>query len=421
MSLPNLWQLYNLRASPFFQSTLGANSEQYPLSLFVARAMETRQLLSTIGGSRSSRQAVAGAAGVGKTTFVQAVKGEALTAGYWTTDDVVALYPGDTLESVIGRLLAAVYDAVVTSRPQASASALDAASQMVRAIRIHGGGGNLSVLGVGVGISRSESAVTPPGALLLDGPRVLRDLLAFARDAGAPGVIVHVNNLENLGERDAQAAAELLRGIRDTILLLDGLHLILVGTTDAIITMVNRYAQVRSVFSSPLVLEWLTVPEVEELLALRYRHLSMDADRRGAAPIDADTVRALYPLFRGDLRALLKSLEDGVTALLGVARTTPPSPIMFDELRPVLQRRGELQLRAVVGDTRFQNLVAWAQVNPAGQQTQASLGELWGLTQGTVSAALKAMVEAGCAEALPRRAGEPVAYVLGGVSRLVFG
>ncbi len=421
MPLPNLWQLYDLRGSPFFQSTLGAASEHFPLSLFIGRAPEQRQLLSVIGGGRSSRQAVAGAPGIGKTTFVQSVKGAAIDAGYWTVDEVIPLYSGDSVEAVIGRLLAAVYDAVVTARPQASSPALDAASQMVRAIRLTGGGANLSVLGVGAGMSRSTGAATPPGAMLLDGPRVMRDLLAFARDAGAPGVIVHVNNLENLSDRDALAAAEVLRSIRDTVLLLDGLHLILVGTTDAVVTVVNRFAQVRSVFSPPLLLEWLATFEVETLLAERYRHLSMAPDRPGHSPIDAETVRALYPLFRGDLRAFLKSLEDGVAALLGVARDAPPAPITFDQLRPVLQRRNEMQLRSTIGETRFANLVAWTQTDPAAELTQAELQELWALSQGTVSLALKALIAAGCVEALPRRPGEPIAYVMTGVARVVFG
>lgn len=421
MALPNLWQLYNLRASPYFQSTLGATSERYPLSMFVARTGELKRALSIIGGRLSSRQAVAGAAGIGKTTFVQAVKGDALAAGYWTTDDVVSLYAGDTLESVIGRLLATVYDAVITARPQASAPAIDAASQMVRAIRISGGGASVSVLGVGGGFSRSESALTPPGALLLDGPRVLRDLLAFALDAGAPGVLVHVNNLENLGDRDAVAAAELLRGLRDAVLLLDGLHLIVVGTTDAILTVVNRHAQVRSVFSPPLVLDWLMPAEVEELLALRYRHLSLASDKPGIAPVAPASVRRLYPLFRGDLRSLLKALEDGVSTLLGVAKAVPPAPIAFDELLPVMRRRGEMQLRAAIGETRFGGLVHWAQLDAESEQTQASLGELWGLAQGTVSTALRAMEQAGCVDALPRRGAEPVRYVMAGVARVVFG
>jgi hypothetical protein len=64
MALPNLWALYNLRSSPFFQATLRADSEATPLRLFVGRQRERQLLLTTIGSSPSSRQAVAGRAGV---------------------------------------------------------------------------------------------------------------------------------------------------------------------------------------------------------------------------------------------------------------------------------------------------------------------------------------------------------------------
>jgi hypothetical protein len=49
-------------------------------------------------------------------------------------------------------------------------------------------------------------------------------------------------------------AADLLRSIRDQALLLDGLHLIVVGTTDAVRTVVQSHTQIRSVFSDPQVL-----------------------------------------------------------------------------------------------------------------------------------------------------------------------
>ncbi|MFM9047227.1 MAG: hypothetical protein ACKOOH_06155 [Cyanobium sp.] len=49
MALPNLWGLYNLCSSPFFQATLRADSQATPLRLFVGRQRERRLLLTTIG------------------------------------------------------------------------------------------------------------------------------------------------------------------------------------------------------------------------------------------------------------------------------------------------------------------------------------------------------------------------------------
>jgi len=58
MALPNLWSLYNLRSSPYFQATLRADSQAMPLHLFVGRQRERQLLLTTIGSSASSLQPV---------------------------------------------------------------------------------------------------------------------------------------------------------------------------------------------------------------------------------------------------------------------------------------------------------------------------------------------------------------------------
>jgi len=153
----------------------------------------------------SSRQAVAGRPGIGKTTLVQTVKSDAQAAGYWTSDEIIPISAEGVGEQLLGQLLSGVYDAVLASHPTAKGPEVEAAQQLVRTIRLRG---------------------TPAGALLLDGPRVLRGLLGYAMAQGARGIVLHLNNLENLSEADAVRAADLLRGIRDQALLHDGLHLI---------------------------------------------------------------------------------------------------------------------------------------------------------------------------------------------------
>lgn len=74
-----------------------------PTSLFVGREQERQQLLSTIGGSRSSRQAVAGRPGLGKTTLVQAVKADALAAGYWVADELISITAESSSEVLLGQ------------------------------------------------------------------------------------------------------------------------------------------------------------------------------------------------------------------------------------------------------------------------------------------------------------------------------
>lgn len=72
-------------------------------------------------------------------------------------------------------------------------------------------------------------------------------------------MLLHLNNLENLTEAATERAADGLRGIRDQALLLDGLHLIVVGATDAVATVVQRHRQIRSVFRPPVVLDPLAL------------------------------------------------------------------------------------------------------------------------------------------------------------------
>jgi hypothetical protein len=84
---------------------------------------------------------------------------------------------------------------------------------------------------------------------MIDGPRVVRDLSRFVQESDARGVLLHLNNMENLTEADAQHAANLLRDLRDPLFLQNGLHFVLVGTTDAVTTVVQTHQQVRNTVS----------------------------------------------------------------------------------------------------------------------------------------------------------------------------
>ena len=426
MALPNLWGLYNLRSSPFFQATLRADSQTTPLHLFVGRQRERQLLLTTIGSSTSSRQAVAGRPGIGKTTLVQTVKADAQTEGYWSSDEIIPISARGagaegTSEHLLGQLLSGVYDAVLANCPTAAGPEVEAGQQLVRSIRLRGGGFTVSAFGFGAGGSQSESVATPPGALLLDGPRVLRDLLRYTIGQGASGIVLHLNNLENLSEADASRAADLLRGIRDQALLHDGLHLIVVGTTDAVRTVVQTHTQGRSVFSNPLVLEPLGLADVEQLLANRYEALQLDQSRPWHSPVETAVVQRLYELFRGDLRGMLKALEDGITALLGLTSAgAEVAPVGLEDLLLTLLQRNQAELQEQLGDTAWERLLAWAQVDAAAVQTQAQLVELWQVKQPSVSQTLQQLIEAGAVEALPRRGREAIQYLMTGTARLAF-
>jgi Cdc6-like AAA superfamily ATPase len=389
--------------------------------LFVARETELKKLQGTIhgAGDNATVQAVAGPPGVGKTTLVKELKGLVLDDGYLTTDSYVALLPHETPEGLFGRVLSALYETILANRPQSGDNpAMADARVLVRTTRLTSGGVTLTLPGIGgLGANRSTSVLTPKD-IMLDGPRVMRDLMLMVQSSDARGVLIHLNNLENLSEPDGMRAAEVLRALRDIMLLHNGLHYLIVGTTDAVNVAINTHAQIRSIVST-LLLSPLTNAEVQDLLQARYDHLRIDRTKLAVPPVDIAAVAALYDFFRGDLRGLLKALEDGVVPLIGLDDTAAHS-LTLEKLRPVLQQRYSTEIAAMSEPSRAAQLTRWGIEAPATAQSQKTLGQLWSLTQGRVSRTVGYLIRHGYVVALPRSGAAPIQYVLSGVSRLIF-
>lgn len=416
--LPTPWNVYNLTGNPFFQEPLEAEEHTpRPLSLFIGRQGELERLQQHIraAGGNATRQAVAGAPGVGKTTLVKELKARLLADGYLASDALVAVSRDDTTETLFGRVLGALFDTIIANRPMAADNpALRDAQVLVRATRLTTGGASLSALGVGAGVSQGAT-VLRPGDMLIDGPRVVRDLSRFVLASDARGVVLHVDNLENLSEKDASRTADIVRDLRDPLLFQNGLHFVLVGTTDAVDTVVNTHPQVRSTVTIHR-LEPFDVAEVHQVLAARYQHLRLDAARPVQPPVTPDAVAMLHAFFAGDLRGVLKALDEGVTPLLGLAR-----PVSGPELRETLRARYRGELTSRLEGKRLEQLTTWGTREPGTAHTQKSLTALWGVSQAAVSGALTTFVQQGYVVTLPRTGAEPTRYVLSGVGRLVFG
>jgi hypothetical protein len=427
--LPTAWNVYNLKASPFWQDALDHENAARPMSLFVGRHAELAALRDGIieAGERGSRQAVAGELGVGKTTLVKALKAEVHDAGYLTVNDFVPVVGDDTTTSLIGRIIAVVYETILANRPAThDNAAMQAAELLVRSTRVATGGGGLSAAGFGFSATKGVMASTPKD-LMYDGPRVLRDLMALVRSSDALGLVLHMNNLENLSTDQATRSATEFRDLRDLVFMHDGLHVVVVGTPDAIQDVVVAHEQVRNIFSVRQIAP-LTVPEVRQLLAARYTHLQLDTTREVIAPIDDTVVALLVDLYRGDLRGVLKALDDGVRPNIGLAYNSVSADsvsgvqaVGVEALRATLRPRYGQQLAQHLETRRVEQLTQWGARAPDTLHTQTSLRVLWKLGQSAVSIALTALIANGYVVALPRQGKAPIQYALSGTSRLVFG
>jgi hypothetical protein len=345
----NAWRLFNLRESPFFQEPLQAGT-RYPMSLFVGRATDTDRLLNKITRSPgSSRQTVRGAVGVGKSTLAQHVKAEVAQDGVLSTPAPVSVSSALTVDQLCALVLRSVLDSLVGTTPQKpavqrrleKAPAVQQASQLVRIYQATTGqGAGVSVVGFGGTLSRTTTLVTPSTAtpsLVIQS--LLQELIGLARETlAAHAILVHFNNLENLTEANAERAAALLRDIRDLCFMVDGFHWLIVGTEDAVRTVIDAQPQLATVFSTPPALAPLSEEELLELLRRRYAALRSDTSRPARAPVEPGAVTALYRLFDGDLRGTFTALDEATGELLGIASGGPEAPLTLEDMAPFLVR-----------------------------------------------------------------------------------
>jgi hypothetical protein len=208
----HLWALFGLRESPFFQETL-APGGPYPTELFVGREEETRRILITIGGSPSSRHVLHGPPGVGKTTLAQHAKDVLAREGFVVRWRPVAVSAGQTSVGLIVEILASVHEAILTMLPKAAgAEPMEEARGLVRTFRQRNVSGGVTVLGSGLQAGVEAGYVRPVGeGVSSEAWRLLVDLATLAcRKQGAAGVLVHLNNFENLTTTDDLQSAGLV-------------------------------------------------------------------------------------------------------------------------------------------------------------------------------------------------------------------
>ena len=345
----NAWKLFNLRESPFFQEPLQADT-RYPMSLFVGRTADTDRLLGKIERSPgSSRQTIRGVVGVGKSTLAQHIKAEAANLGVLSTPAAVSVSSALTVDQLCALALRSILDALLGGaaeqaalrRKIENAEAVRQASQMVRVYQaITGSSGGLSVAGFGGSAGRTSTLVTPSTAtpsLMIQG--LLQQLTHLAREAlGKQAVLVHLNNLENLTESNAERAAQLMRDIRDICFMVEGYHWLVVGTDEAVRTVIDAQPQLATVFSTPPALSPLTQEEFLELLRRRYEALRIEENRPARPPVKPEAASALYRLFDGDLRGALAALDEATGEMLGFGAAGSDAPLGMPDMMPFLER-----------------------------------------------------------------------------------
>jgi hypothetical protein len=403
---------------------------------FVGRDTEAERLTRTImGHAGSSRQSIRGSAGVGKSTLAQRVKALLTQQRLYSTPDAVALGHADGTDEVCVRILSYVYETLLAAAQESGTLAalekdetVQNTRQLVRVFREAtglSGGVSLAMLG-GVSAGRSASLNSPSTAKpsILIAP-LLQGLMRVAREKlKARGIVVHVNNLENLSGVDAKHAGAVFKDLRDPCLLADGYHWLVVGTGDALSDTIDIHPQLRSVFSLTLALEPLKPGEVLQLLERRYRALALDDSKPTRAPILPRAVQSLYSLFHGDLRGTLAALDEAAHGLLGYGKK-PDASLTLPDIQSFLQHRYATDAQARLTTAQLSALKNLAQRARDGSFVTRDAASIWKNERSRAARLVTELQKAGYLLPVERivttERGRPaIAYTLSGSARLAF-
>lgn len=401
MSIQSVWHQYNLRESPFFQDQLQTSSDVLrPISLFVGRSDEAQRLTQGILSKRStsSRQTVQAPPGFGKSTLVQEVKHRVSQHRILSHTDAIAVGHADSTEVILLRIVSYVYASILANAPTtviADDESMVTAKQLTMAFQARSGGGSVSVGGFGVGVNTRTDFVKPQTAAGIQVPVLLQELASVAQNKlGADGILVHLNNLENLSESDEQKAAAMVRDIRDQVLMLPGLHWILVGTPEAIRSIVSTQRQLRSVFSLLRPLLPLSFGETKDLLHARYNHLRLDTRKPAGMPVSDEALGILTDIYAGDLRELLRALDTAAETLIEYGGSGG-QPMQTEEIQDVLRSRFIENMEATLDPTDQETLMEIGQQFRDRIFTQEDVQAATGRSPGAISRQVRRLQDTG--------------------------
>lgn len=417
----DVWALFGLRESPYFQETLGTGSP-YPSDLFVGREEESQRALRVAASGPSSRQVIQGAPGVGKTTLVQHVKDELAQLGYIVRWRPVPITSEQSSTTLVVDILASVYEAVLGCVPDlADETALEATRNLVRSYRQREFSGGVSVMGSGVQLGSQASSHMPADAgVFNESWRLLVELTSrVTRDEVAPGIVIHINNLENLiGAEEQERGALVVRDLRD-LFLGYGLHWLVVGTTVAVQATIGAHEQTRSIFlPSHPPLEPLSENQFVAMLERRYAFLAR-GERPLVRPVEDEAAAGIYRLFYGDLRGALRTLEQGCLILAGFTEGGSVRPLGYREIVDTLRPRYEAEMKAELTEAQGTRLRSLAETRAEGVTTGDLVGT-WEVSRQRVRQILEDLERKGHVQRMGR-SGRSVLYSLTGTGRIALG
>lgn len=136
----------------------------------------------------------------------------------------------------------------------------------------------------------------------------LRRVISMCRKDGYRGILIHLDNIEILLDKDEAACREFFDDIRD-ILQMEQAYFVFVARSGFFQEVVSPQERVRSIFySTPVFVRPFTEDETIALVNKRYEVLA-HGERKFIKPVDDELVRRLYRIHAGRIRNVLNDIK----------------------------------------------------------------------------------------------------------------
>ena len=390
-SFTPIWEIYGLRSNPFTVFPLSVYGGTLPIEkAFFGREDEIKRLMSYIM-SGNSRSIVCGEPGVGKTSFVNYVRSNAMFQGkFFTNFKEIDVQPDWSKEEFLINSLVAIQTTIklldLTSKLGDTARKLEA---LLTLIDSNDRSFSISVAGTGVGGS-STRTISQPQLTETYLAQLFSETVKGILYAGYKGLILHYNNLSvNESEGFSERKIEIFfNNIRD-ILLTEDTHFIFVTDLN-VPSVIESQPRVASTLSgAPILIDPLSKQKTAKVIHKRFEIL---ADKKLAftPPVDDDAIGVLYDLYDGNIRYVLNSLSE---ALISVS--AEEAPITLSARKTVSLLRGIAQKRILDNLTNRERQVLMAMLSEP-ESTNKGLTDKLGLQNQNVSTYLKKLFNRGC-------------------------
>lgn len=342
----NIWARYGLRDSPYNTKALSLIGSFDIEKVFCGRERELKILGDRIFSSESSRTAIVGEVGTGKTTFANYLRWKLTRKNpketkFLTTIEEIKVREDWDYNKFLRETLFEIYN---------SSKIFNWESQGIKIKTLEIIKNNLDLFSDRsielkdneLKISNQEQKIKNdiPAELLKNW---FSDLCEEIRGYNKI-LILHYNNLECL---HPDRLTNLFMSIKE-IIQIPKTHWFFLGPTE-ILSTIENVPQIYSIFHNHLILEPLSDKEVLDILDKRCRFLS-EKGINYIKPYDEDTVKELHKKLNGNIRFIFKLLEDTTVCLSSAtckATIQEINAIQEREKEKILSRLNQNQNRMI--------------------------------------------------------------------------